>query len=45
MIVYVSAVAALLLVAAILAVFYKPLGDYMYHVFTTGKDLGFEKAI
>lgn len=43
--VYLFAILALALVAAILAVIYKPLGDYMYNVFTSDKDLFFEKWI
>ncbi|KAB5604789.1 potassium-transporting ATPase subunit KdpA [Bifidobacterium jacchi] len=43
--VYFFAVMALLLVAVILAAIYKPLGDYMYNVFTSDKDLFFEKWI
>ena len=43
--VYIFAILAFALVAAILAVIYKPLGDYMYNVFTSDKDLFFEKWI
>lgn len=43
--VYIFAILALALVAAILAALYKPLGDYMYNVFTSDKDLFFEKWI
>lgn len=43
--VYLYAILALALVAAILAALYKPLGDYMYNVFTSDKDLFFEKWI
>lgn len=43
--VYLFAILALGLVAAILAALYKPLGDYMYNVFTSDKDLFFEKWI
>ncbi|MBM6700294.1 potassium-transporting ATPase subunit KdpA [Bifidobacterium pullorum subsp. saeculare] len=43
--VYIYAILAFALVAAILAAIYKPLGDYMYNVFTSDKDLFFEKWI
>lgn len=43
--VYLYAILALALVAAILAALYKPLGDYMYNVYTSDKDLFFEKWI
>lgn len=43
--VYFFAVMAFALIAIILAAIYKPLGDYMYNVFTSDKDLFFEKWI
>lgn len=43
--VYVFAFLAFALIALILAAAYKPLGDYMYNVFTSDKDLFFEKWI
>ena len=43
--VYFYAIMAFALIAIILAAIYKPLGDYMYGVFTSEKDFGFEKAI
>ena len=43
--VYLYLLAAIATVAIILAVIYRPLGDYMYNVFTAKKDLGVEKAI
>ena len=43
--VYVYAILAFGLIALILAALYKPLGDYMYNVFTSDKDLFFEKWI
>ncbi|MBW3089229.1 potassium-transporting ATPase subunit KdpA [Bifidobacterium miconisargentati] len=43
--VYVFAIMAFALIAIILAAIYKPLGDYMFNVFTTDKDLFFEKWI
>ena len=43
--VYLYAILAFALIAIILGVIYKPLGDYMYNVFTSDKDLFFEKWI
>ncbi|KAA8817994.1 potassium-transporting ATPase subunit KdpA [Bifidobacterium rousetti] len=43
--VYLFAIMAFALIAIILAAIYKPLGDYMYNVFTSDKDLFFEKWI
>ena len=43
--VYIFAFLAFALIAIILAAIYKPLGDYMYNVFTSDKDLFFEKWI
>jgi K+-transporting ATPase ATPase A chain len=43
--VYLYAILAFALIAILLAVIYKPLGDYMYNVFTTKKDLCFERWI
>ncbi|MBT1163322.1 potassium-transporting ATPase subunit A [Bifidobacterium sp. DSM 109958] len=43
--VYVFAIMAFALIAIILVAIYKPLGDYMFNVFTTDKDLFFEKWI
>ena len=43
--VYLFAILTLAFVALVLAAIYKPLGDYMYNVFTTDKDLFFEKWI
>ncbi|MBT1173318.1 potassium-transporting ATPase subunit KdpA [Bifidobacterium amazonense] len=43
--VYVFAIMAFALIAIILAAIYKPLGDYMFNVFTTDRDLFFEKWI
>ncbi|KAA8828809.1 potassium-transporting ATPase subunit KdpA [Bifidobacterium tissieri] len=43
--VYLFAVLAFALIAIILAVIYKPLGDYMYEVFNSDKDLFFERWI
>ncbi|OXM99568.1 potassium-transporting ATPase subunit KdpA [Bifidobacterium vansinderenii] len=43
--VYLYAVLAFALIASILAVMYKPLGDYMYGVFTSKDDLFFERWI
>lgn len=41
--VYLYAFMAFGLIALILAAIYRPLGDYMYRVYTTDKDLFFEK--
>ena len=43
--VYLFAIMAFALIAIILAAIYKPLGDYMYNVVTSDKDLFFEKWI
>ena len=43
--VYLYAFMAFGLIALILAAIYRPLGDYMYRVYTTDKDLFFEKWI
>lgn len=43
--VYFHAVLAFGLIAIVLAAIYKPLGDYMYRVYTSEKDLRFERGI